>query len=67
MISEEGMRIRLLIYIKETYKTQKAAAKHWGVSPSQVSQMVVGFCPITQTVLDEMGYQKVKLVSYEKK
>jgi len=67
MISEEKMRINLLVYIKETYGTQKKAAAAWGVNPSQVSQMVVGFCPITQTVLDEMGYQKVKLVSYEKK
>lgn len=67
MIREEEMRIILLRHVKNKYKTQKEAALAWGISPSQVSQMIIGFCPITQSVLDEMGYVKNKMVCYEKK
>lgn len=65
-LSEDGMRIRLLVYIKESYGTQKNAANAWGVTPSQVSQMITGATPITQSVLDEMGYKKTKMVTYFK-
>lgn len=67
MISEETMRLNLLVHIKKKHKTQKSAAAAWGLTPSAVSNMITGLCRINKTVLDEMGYQKVELVSYQKK
>ena len=64
VLTEEQMRMKLLVYIKQTYKTQKVAAKVWKVTPSQVSQMITGVTPITQNVLDEIGFKKTKHVSY---
>ena len=65
-ITDEKIRLLLLIHIKETYGSQLAAADHWGVTAAHVSNMVTGKKRITQDVLDEMGYEKEvsKLVSY---
>lgn len=61
------MRLRLLAYVKKTYGSQIEASRAWGISPQHVNNMIKGLKPLTDKVLDEMGYEKVKLVTYRKK
>ena len=67
MIPEEKMRLTLLMHIKQKYGSQKAAADAWDLTEVHVSRMVTGRSLIANFVLDEMGYEKVKLVNYQKK
>ena len=67
MITEEKMRLKLLMHIRETYGSQKEAAASWGFSEIHVSRMVTGLRLISDSVLEELGYEKVKLVNYQKK
>lgn len=67
MIDDTNMRLRLLGYIKKTYGSQVEASRAWGISPQQVNNMIKGLTSLTEPVLNEMGYEKVKLVTYRKK
>ena len=67
MITDDKMRLALLIHIRSEYGSQKEAANHWGMTAIHVSRMVRGRSPISNIILDEMGYEKVKLISYQKK
>jgi len=67
MLTDDKMRLKLLMYIKEKYGSQKDAAAEWGLTAIHVSRMVTGRSLISDLILDEMGYEKVKLVTYQKK
>lgn len=68
-MTEEKIRIKLLIHIKEEYGSQKKAAEAWGIDPAIVSKMITGVKPIYDNVLEEIGYKKEvkKLITYTKK
>jgi|DEB0MinimDraft_6_1074348.scaffolds.fasta_scaffold85920_2 outer membrane receptor for monomeric catechols len=67
MLDDTAMRLKLLGHVKKNYGSQVAASKVWGISPQQVNNMIKGLTGITQPILDELGYEKVKLVKYRKK
>lgn len=67
MLDDTEMRLKLLGYIKKKYGSQVEASRVWGISPQQVNNMIKGLTRITQPILDELGYEKVKLVTYRKK
>lgn len=46
-------------YVAKTYKTQRAAAAKWGVSPSLVSDVLRGEKQPTETMLKEIGYERL--------
>ncbi len=68
MLTDEKMRLALLMHIRTVHGSQKAAADAWGVGESHVSNMVTGRKMITDAVLDEMGYERdvERLVTYRK-
>ena len=68
MLTDEKMRLALLMHIRKVYGSQKGAADAWGFSEVHVSNMVTGRKLITESVLSEMGYERdvEKLVTYRK-
>ena len=67
-MTDEKMRLALLVYIRKTYGSQSKAAEAWGVSPQHISNMITGRKRLTDEVLLEMGYERDtrQLVTYRK-
>lgn len=66
-MTEEKLRLVLLKHIIDTYGSQTEAGKNWGITQSRVSHMITGRAPISETILNELGYEKVKITKYKKK
>jgi hypothetical protein len=54
-------------YVTRTFKRQKAAARHWGVSGAMISAVACGLKPPTKVMLKEIGFTReiVKTEVYE--
>lgn len=63
MTSDE-MRVRLCQHIKTTYRTGKAAAKHWGVSSAMVSAVLTGKKNPNTAMLNDIGLKATRLIVY---
>lgn len=46
-------------HVAKIYKTQKAAAASWGIAPSLVSDVLRGEKQPTETMLKEIGYERL--------
>lgn len=65
-MTEEKLRLILMKHILEKYGSQEKAGEVWGITQGRVSHMVTGRTPISKSVLDELGYKKIKIATYEK-
>lgn len=56
----------LALWIAEKYDGLGEAAKQWKVSRQFIEQMLKGSRPAPKKICDELGYTKIKTVSYIK-
>ena len=55
-------------HIRKTHITNTAAAEHWGVYPSMVSDVLNGKKSIPKYMLDDIGWERIpQVIRYRKK
>lgn len=53
-------------HIFNNYGTQRAAAKHWGLSDAAVSYMVLGHRRPAKVILDDMKFKIETVTTYKR-
>lgn len=61
MKTQVDIRSELRSHIERKYRTQKKAAQAWGVSETLVSLVLKGQKNPSQVMLDDAGFEAVKL------
>ena len=55
----------LRMYIERHFDKKKDAAEHWGVSGNYLSMILSSTKPPTKEILDELGYERVKMYKFK--
>ena len=67
-MTEDEVLTEIRIHIAKNFNGKdKLFAKHIGVTPSAISNVLRGINPPNEKILNEIGYKKIESVEYVKK